>query len=363
MSTGMQQLYTEMCSEQKQPVNPFIAEILSQTEEQELYASTLKLCGNNRLVQVQKVSDEDFLALTRVLSKNCFITNLDLRYNNLTDNGAAHIATFLQNNSSLLCLNIMGNDIGTDGAEHITKALHRNSSLLSLRMTGNKIGNKGGMLFASMLQVNSSLEELDLGDCDLGIQSLIALATVLLQNKTLKSVNLNRPLFYVIQEDTTVHLSEMLRVNSTLQELHLSKHEMTDFGVQRLCDALHENYALKHLDLSWLSVVSNSIRGKGLKALAAAINANNCLLYIYIWGNKIDEEASVAFSHLLKSGRLSSSSTDVQPYVVDGRACLAELFHGLKKHYYWTPSYGMADDPISNSQFAIRDDDSFLSTK
>ncbi|OCT80791.1 hypothetical protein XELAEV_18027603mg [Xenopus laevis] len=415
MSTGMQQLYTEMCSEQKQPVNPFIAEILSQTEEQELYASTLKLCGNNRLVQVQKVSDEDFLALTRVLSKNCFITNLDLRYNNLTDNGAAHIATFLQNNSSLLCLNIMGNDIGTDGAEHITKALHRNSSLLSLRMTGNKIGNKGGMLFASMLQVNSSLEELDLGDCDLGIQSLIALATVLLQNKTLKSVNLNRPLFYVIQEDTTVHLSEMLRVNSTLQELHLSKHEMTDFGVQRLCDALHENYALKHLDLSCnkitrdgvkclaevlkrnktleildlasnrmeddgaiylaeaiylynrslkaLSVVSNSIRGKGLKALAAAINANNCLLYIYIWGNKIDEEASVAFSHLLKSGRLSSSSTDVQPYVVDGRACLAELFHGLKKHYYWTPSYGMADDPISNSQFAIRDDDSFLSTK
>eukprot|EP00079_Xenopus_tropicalis_P036108 XP_017949879.1 PREDICTED: leucine-rich repeat-containing protein 34 isoform X2 [Xenopus tropicalis] len=92
----MQQLYTEVCSEQNQPINPFIAEILSQTEEQELYTSTLKLCGNNRLVQVQRVSDEDFLVLAQVLSKNSFITNLDLRYNRVTDNGAAHIATFLQ---------------------------------------------------------------------------------------------------------------------------------------------------------------------------------------------------------------------------------------------------------------------------
>uniref|UniRef100_A0A1B8Y5M1 Leucine rich repeat containing 34 n=1 Tax=Xenopus tropicalis TaxID=8364 RepID=A0A1B8Y5M1_XENTR len=356
MPVNMQQLYTEVCSEQNQPINPFIAEILSQTEEQELYASTLKLCGNNRLVQVQRVSDEDFLVLAQVLSKNSFITNLDLRYNRVTDNGAAHIATFLQNNSSVLCLNIMGNEIGTDGSEHITKALHRNTTLLSLRMTGNKIGNKGGMLFASMLQINSTLEELDLGDCDLGIQSLIALATVLLQNKTLKSLNLNRPIFYVMQEDTTVHLSEMLRVNSTLQELHLSKHEITDFGVQRLCDALHENHTLKYLNLSWLSVVSNNISGKGLQALAAAIKANNCLLYIYIWGNKINQEASMAFSQLLQSGRLSSSSTDVQPYVVDGRVCLAEIFHGLKKHYYWTPSYGMADDPICNSTFAICND-------
>uniref|UniRef100_F7DV78 Leucine rich repeat containing 34 n=1 Tax=Xenopus tropicalis TaxID=8364 RepID=F7DV78_XENTR len=405
MPVNMQQLYTEVCSEQNQPINPFIAEILSQTEEQELYASTLKLCGNNRLVQVQRVSDEDFLVLAQVLSKNSFITNLDLRYNRVTDNGAAHIATFLQNNSSVLCLNIMGNEIGTDGSEHITKALHRNTTLLSLRMTGDKIGNKGGMLFASMLQINSTLEELDLGDCDLGIQSLIALATVLLQNKTLKSLNLNRPIFYVMQEDTTVHLSEMLRVNSTLQELHLSKHEITDFGVQRLCDALHENHTLKYLNLSCnkitrdgvkylaevlkinktleildlasnrmeddgalylaeaiylynrslkaLSVVSNNISGKGLQALAAAIKANNCLLYIYIWGNKINQEASMAFSQLLQSGRLSSSSTDVQPYVVDGRVCLAEIFHGLKKHYYWTPSYGMADDPICNSTFAI----------
>ncbi|KAM4772416.1 leucine-rich repeat-containing protein 34 [Rhinophrynus dorsalis] len=408
MSTDLRQRYIEACSELHQPVNLFIAEMLFRVEEAEPYASTLKICGNNRLVPVKKVTDEDFHVIANVLSQSSLITNLDLRYNSISDNGAAHVADFLQNNSSLFYLNLMGNDIGTDGAESIAKALHRNETLLSLRMTGNKIGNKGGMFFAAMLQINSTLQEIDLGDCDLGIQSLVAFATVLLKNRWIKSINLNRPLFCVLQEDTTVHLSRMLKVNSTLQELHLSKHEMTDFGVERLCEALHENFTLKYLDISCnkitrdgvkhlaellktnktleildlssnrmeddgaiylaeaiyldnrslkaLSVVSNNISGKGLKALAASIKANNCLLYIYIWGNKLDEEACVAFSELLLSDRLRPSSTDVQPYMVDGRYYLAELFHGLKKHYYWTPSYGMTDDPVSNSALAIAND-------
>ncbi|XP_075426760.1 leucine-rich repeat-containing protein 34 isoform X3 [Ascaphus truei] len=404
MPISLKPHYIEACTELNQPANVFIVEMLLQVEEQE-FCSTLKICGNNRLVPVQRVTDEDVLVLSHVLSRNIFITNLDLRYNNLTDNGAVYIAKCLQERSSLFDLNIMGNDIKTDGAEHLAKALHRNETLRSLTMTGNKIGNKGGMFFASMLQINSTLEELDLGDCDLGIQSLIAFATVLLQNTSIKSINLNRPIFYVLQEDTTIHISQMLKVNRSLRELHLSKHQMTDSGVEHLCKALQENFTLKYLNLSCnkitrdgvkclaklletnttleildlasnrmeddgaiylsetidfynsslkaLSVVSNNITGKGLKALAASIKANHCISYIYIWGNTLDEDACEAFSDLLQTGRLSCSSTDVRPYVVDGRIYLAELFHGLQKHYYWTPSYGKADDPVCNSALAI----------
>ncbi|XP_040205256.1 leucine-rich repeat-containing protein 34 [Rana temporaria] len=405
MATGLSQQYSAACTQFNQPINPFIEEMLLQLEQSEQYTTTLKLCGNNRLVAGRRVTDEDFLASSYVLRQNSFIAGLDLRFNNLTDKGAVHIANFLQEGGSLFYLNLMGNDIETDGAEHIAKALHRNDTLKSLRMTGNKIGNKGAMFFAAMLQINSTLEELDLGDCDLGIQSLIALATVLLRNNSIKSMNLNRPLFYVLQEDTTIHISLMLKTNNTLQELHLSKHEMTDFGLERLCEALHENTALKYLDLSCnkisrdgvkclaellktnttleildltsnrmenegaihlaktihtynsslkaLAVLSNNITGQGLKVLAAAIQANTSLEYIYIWGNVLDEAACVAFSNLLSTGRLSNSSTDVQPYVVDGCVYLAELFHGLKKHYYWTPSYGVADDSVCNSGLAL----------
>ncbi|XP_071998950.1 leucine-rich repeat-containing protein 34 isoform X1 [Engystomops pustulosus] len=411
MATGLGQQYNVACTELNQPVNHFIEDVLAQLDRQEQFTSTLKICGNNRLMAVTRVTDEDFLAISHVLKHNSFITDLDLRFNNLTNNGAVHIAKFLQDNCSLFHVNLMGNDIETEGAEHIAKALHRNDSLRSLRMTGNKIGNKGGMFFAAMLQINTSLEELDLGDCDLGIQSLIAFATVLKQNKSIKSINLNRPLFYVSQEDTSIHIAQMLKVNNTLQEIHLSKHEMTDSGVERLCEALQENKTLRYLDLSCnkitrdgvkclaellknnttleildltsnrmedegamylaeaihsynsslkaLAIVSNNITGQGLKALAAATKQNKGLEYIYIWGNVLDEDACMAFSDLLYSGRLNASTTDVRPYTVDGRVCLAELFHGLKKHYYWSPTYGIADDPVGNSCLTLLNDDKF----
>uniref|UniRef100_A0A8C6JB35 Uncharacterized protein n=1 Tax=Melopsittacus undulatus TaxID=13146 RepID=A0A8C6JB35_MELUD len=330
---------------------------------------------------------------------------LDLRYNVLTDAGAKTMATFLQENSSLRYLNLMFNNIGTSGAELIAKALHGNETLLHMRMTGNKIGDKGGMFFASMLQINSTLDKLDLGDCDIGVQCLIAIASALNQNKSVKAINLNRPLLFTQQEETTVHLALMLKNNSSLVELHLCKHEMKNFGLERLCEALYENSSLRYLDLAcnkitsdgvkflgkllkWnqtlqildlnanrieddgaiylsealalynrtlqaLSVVSNNISGKGLVALSDAMKTNAELSHIYIWGNKFDEATCMAFSELIQMGRLKLHCTDVEPYEVDGHVYLAELSHGLKKHYYWTPSYWAVTKEDANASLAI----------
>nr|XP_014342010.1 PREDICTED: leucine-rich repeat-containing protein 34 [Latimeria chalumnae] len=300
----------------------------------------------------------------------------------------------------------MCNDITTIGAEVIAKALHWNQTLKQLRMNGNKIGNKGGMYFAAMLQVNSSLEELDLGDCDLGTQSVVALSTVLNNNVAIKSINLSRPLLFSQQEETTVHLAKMLKVNKHLEELHLEKHDMKEFGAERLSETLVENFTLRYLDLSCnritrdgtkclaqllkhntsleildlsanrieddgalylseaiafhntnlkaLAVLSNNIGGKGLVALADAMKRNTTLACIYIWGNKFDEATCSAFLELIHSGRLKQDHTDVRPYVVDGHACLAELFHGLRKHYYWTPSSRQDGELCSNYGLTVR---------
>lgn len=55
----------------------------------------------------------------------------------------------------------------------------------------------------------------------------------------------------------------------------------------------------------------------------------------------------------MESGRLKPDNTDVEPYVVDGRTYLAEVSNGLKRHYYWTPTYGNAYDHTSNAGFAL----------
>ncbi|NXR50039.1 LRC34 protein, partial [Hippolais icterina] len=401
--------YVQACQDLSQPENPFIARVLQEADKNDEISTkgiTLKLAGNNHLVPVPRVTDDDLGVLVSVLGQAAFVTGLDLAYNLLTDAGAKTIATFLQEeNSSLQYLNLMFNDIGTSGAELIAEALHSNQSLVHLRMTGNKIGNEGGMFFASMLEINSTLEKLDLGDCDVGPQCLVATAIALTQNKSLKAINLNRPLLSSQQEQTTVHIARMLRINSSLVELHLGKHEMKNFGVERLCEALFRNSSLKYLDLSCnnitgdgvkflgellkrnrtlrildlsanriedvgaiylsealatrnmtlqaLSVVSNNIAGEGLVALAHAMQSNTTLSHIYIWGNKIDSDTCVAFWELIEMGRLELSCTDVVPYEVDGEVFLAELSHGLGKHRYWSPSSAAVAPGAANASLEI----------
>uniref|UniRef100_A0A8C3JLB3 Leucine rich repeat containing 34 n=1 Tax=Calidris pygmaea TaxID=425635 RepID=A0A8C3JLB3_9CHAR len=398
----LHQGYVLACQSLGRPENPFIACVLQEADKNDKICTkgiTLKIAGNNHLEPVQRVTDDDLQVLVSVLSNAVFVTGKLFSFSLLSALSGP------QENSTLRYLNLMFNDIGTSGAELIARALHRNETLVYLRMTGNKIGNKGGMFFASMLQINSTLEKLDLGDCDMGMQSLIATATALTQNKSVKAINLNRPLLYSQEEETTVHVAVMLKKNSSLVELHLCKHEMKNFGVERLCEALYENSSLRYLDLScnkitrdgvkflaellkWnqtleildlnanrieddgaiylsealalnnrtlqaLSVVSNNISGKGLIALADAMKANTELSYIYIWGNKFDEATCIAFSELIETGRLKPSRTDVEPYEVDGHVHLAELSHGLKKHYYWTPSCGEGTSRDANASLAV----------
>ncbi|KAK2538494.1 Lrrc34, partial [Columba guinea] len=357
--------YVQACQNLGQSENPFIAHMLQEADKNDETWSdgiTIKIAGNNHLVPVQRVIDDDLQALTSVLHNTAFITGLDLRFNVLTDAGGKHMAKFLENNSTLRYLNLMLNDIGTRGAVLIAEALR-------------------------------------------DTECLIALATALNLNQSVKAINLNRPLLHSQREETTVHVALTLKINSSLLELHLGKHEMKNFGVQQLCEALYMNSTLRYLDLScnkitcdgikflaklleWnetlqildlnanrieddgaiylsealasynntlqaLSVTSNNICGKGLLALSDAMKRNTELSYIYIWGNTFDEATCMAYSELLQTGRLKPNCTDVEPFEVDGHIRLAELSHGLKKHYYWTPSFGEEMDKDANASLAI----------
>ncbi|XP_021109646.1 leucine-rich repeat-containing protein 34 isoform X3 [Heterocephalus glaber] len=404
----LQESYCKLCSEKSQNINPFILCVLQKVDEEikkgPKEGITLSIAGNNRLIPVQKVTAEDFCILSKLLKDNPYINGLDVRYNLINDIGAHYAAKLLQKQLYLIYLNLMFNDIGPEGGELLAKALH-NTTLKYLRMTGNKIENKGGMVFAAMLQINSSLEKLDVGDCDLGMQSVVAFATVLTQNQAIKGINLNRPILYGEQEESTVHLGHMLKENHCLVELHMCKHGIKNCGFHQLCNALYLNSSLRYLDVSCnkitrdgmvyladvlktnatlevidlsfnrienaganylsesltshnrslkaLSVVSNNIEGEGLVALSQSMKTNPTLSHIYIWGNKFDEATCVAYSDLIQKDRLKPENTDVEPFVVDGHVYLAEVSNGLKKHYYWTPTYGDAYGHSSNSGFAL----------
>ncbi|XP_060073757.1 leucine-rich repeat-containing protein 34-like [Ylistrum balloti] len=388
--------YEAVCTEMGIDVNPYVILMFDKEKEDAVFefkeSMDLYLAGNNKLLTDKRLVDSDAEALYKTLCNNTYVQGLDLRYNNLTNVGAKHIAKLLEETVTLKYLNLMCNDIEAEGAEAIAKALHRNESLQMLRLNGNKIGNRGGMCFAQMLQVNKTLEALDLGDTDLTIEAVIALPTVLYRNSTLKALNVNRPLLFSCQEETTVHFAKMLKVNTSLEELHLQKYDMRDFGVTRLAENLMENMTFTYLNLSCnritrdgtkelakvlknntsikvldlgfnrleddgalhlaeaiatynttletLVVASNNIGNKGLCALADAMKTNTTLSSIFIWGNTLEEPACIAFASLLETGRLKPENTDVQAYVVDGVTKLCEQSNQIRRHYYWAPNYG-----------------------
>ncbi|XP_071506837.1 leucine-rich repeat-containing protein 34-like [Diadema antillarum] len=399
---SLQTRYEDVCEELQLKPCAFIMKVMDKEREEQIMWELqendpkdymdLVLPGNNHLLTDKKLQDEDAMVLLKTLVNNTFVTGLDMRYNQLTDQGAAHMAELLKETCCLKRLSLMCNDVGPEGAVHIANGLQVNETLQELKLNGNKIGNKGGMALAGMLQVNTALQSLDIGDSDQDTQSMIAFATVLNYNSTLRALCINRPLLFSQQEETTIHFAKMLKVNSTLTELHLQKCDIKDTGAERLAEMLVENIGLKYLDLACnkirrdgakylsrvlmkntpleildlghncieddgamdlskalasmntnlhtLVVTSNNIRAPGLCALAYAMEQNPNFNSVFIWGNHHEEEACNAFNKLLKEGHLDLAKTDVKPYVVDGHVYLSELSHGIRRHYYWTPFYG-----------------------
>ncbi|CAF4146709.1 unnamed protein product [Rotaria socialis] len=84
------------------------------------------------------------------------ISQLSLRYCNITDKGVERIARALGNisrqNWKLLTLNLSGNRIGDIGAQSLAAALRYNRTLISLNLSSNFINDKGALPLALVLR-------------------------------------------------------------------------------------------------------------------------------------------------------------------------------------------------------------------
>uniref|UniRef100_G3PGM1 Leucine rich repeat containing 34 n=1 Tax=Gasterosteus aculeatus aculeatus TaxID=481459 RepID=G3PGM1_GASAC len=395
-AVNMSACYSAVCADHEIEINPHVKEVLEKTTLTGT-GVTIKLPGNSRRGNAQRLDDDDVLALSKCLRNNKSVTGeqemedalhqiLLLVISHMTDIVDPSVVTEQDDSSSLRSLDLMFNDIRGAGAEVLARSLQCNSTLLSLRLSGNKIERRGAAHLASVLQVNSTLRELELADCDLDTQGVMALAVALGSNETLLSVDLSRPLLPSLQEEWAVHASEMLAANGGLLELHLGKMGMGDAGMERLSAGLRLNGSLRYLDLrcnrvtrdgvrhlsellkqsrtlqvvdlssnriedegaaylsegvAWpgcvlreLSVRSNHVGTEGLLSLAQALMASTALSHLYIWGNRLEEPVCQVFGEMIASGRLPPSRTDVSAYEADGRTFLAEAFRGLRRRRF-----------------------------
>ena len=110
--------------------------------------------------------------------------------NDLGPLGARHLSRGLQL-GPLRELDIKGNDIGDEGAEWIAAALEANANLTTLDLGYNYIGPRGVRAIADALRNNTALRTLSLYyDNEYGAEGAVALAEMLKVNEGLHTLNL-----------------------------------------------------------------------------------------------------------------------------------------------------------------------------
>ena len=128
--------------------------------------NTSQLCVN---LESCSIDDHSLCVLMGELSKHAEasregvlhrLTELNISFNRIGDNGIVCIATALETNTTMRTLDVWDCDISDVGVKSLAKALTVNRSLHKLNMNGNYIGDNGMIQIATALQTNNTLKAL-----------------------------------------------------------------------------------------------------------------------------------------------------------------------------------------------------------
>lgn len=318
-------------------------------------APDLRLNGNGvPELREARLTDADAVAVATVLAQRNPFTTLDLSFNALGGKAADALGKLLSTDRVLEVLDLSENDLTEAAVEALCAGLKGNTALRELRLSGNRIRGPGGMLVAEMLQVNNSIQRLYLANCELTTDSLVALSTVLHTNERMMVLDVQRPLIPCPMDAPSSHLSQMLKVNTTLVELDISKSNLRDFGLQLIAEELHRagsSSALQllrakanHLQLvaddcvlalsrllssptcrlSVLMLGANNLADDGALKLAEIVGANKSLLQLDVSSNSISSRGLCALGRSV-SQHVMLQSMELWGNRFDSAACLAWL--------------------------------------
>ncbi|CAL8463215.1 g2749 [Coccomyxa elongata] len=131
-------------------------------------------------------------ALSQCLGRLHGLTHLDLSMNLLDDAKIDMLAEGLNKTTAIRSLVLHSNKIQADGALAMGRALQKEECrLTSLNMRLNEVGEEGGHALAVALQNNKSLKHLDIGANNIGPTACTAFAGVLQSNSTLQELDLS----------------------------------------------------------------------------------------------------------------------------------------------------------------------------
>lgn len=294
----------------------------------EAYNSRSKelILGGNRTVELldNRMVDLDMAPLAVALEEENPFHEVDFSYNTLGAGAAESLRKLVSTDSTITALDLSQNDFTESAAKALCTGLQNNRSIVELKLSGNKLGGPGGMALADLLQHNSTLERVYASNCELDVAALVALATVLHNNASLRVLDVSRPLAKTLMDEPAAHFARMLKVNSTLFELDMSKTGVTDYGLQLLAEETFRAGASSRLQV--LKLRGNKIelvQSATVEALTMLLSSDSARLQsLYLGGNALRDEGALKLAEIVGMSK-QLQFLDVQSCSITSRGLCA----------------------------------------
>ena len=214
--------------------------------EEDIVPPTQPIVNNN--LETLYISGNLLPSIMKCPLSNTTIKTLDMFRSTLSDEAAICLRSLLQQSVlKFMELDISECDVSSEGAVQLARGLTGNQWLTVLIMRRNSIGDTGAAALGDMLKYNTSLQELNIGWCDITSQGAVEIAVGLTENSILHVLDMEGNETGVVGSEV---MGSMLMQNCTLQELNLMWDETLGEGVDVLLSSLHQNTTLRKLTLS-----------------------------------------------------------------------------------------------------------------
>jgi hypothetical protein len=115
--------YTSKCKSMELKPHPAFVKYLEETEDDN-ESIDLVIHGNEKENFNNRVKDIDLKPIVDVLQDySIYVEDIDLRYNEIHDEGAQYLSQLIEKSERLLGLNLQGNSIDINGAQYLAEAL------------------------------------------------------------------------------------------------------------------------------------------------------------------------------------------------------------------------------------------------
>ena len=237
-------------------------------------------------VSYNSICDDGAMAISRILRTNNILQELNISNNAICDSGVTSIIQSIQNNTALQVLDISHNSLTDEVAVAISCTLRKNNALKELNISYNKIHDDGVTNLVHSIQDNTTLQVLDMSHnsiSDIGILTV----SKCLKSKSLQSLKISWNNFHLSLDSTVksfnmcskwfgnsgaILISAFLYHNTFLQQLDISRNNISDDGAVAISECIKNNYVL-----DWLNLSHNEITSEGVVNILKSIHSESSL--------------------------------------------------------------------------------------